>query len=436
MKIKLTAVLLVIPLLGSAAEWPQWRGPDGMGHAPDAKNLPVEWSETENVAWKTKIPGRGHSSPVIDGNHIWLTTAHETKASPAEIKERMKTEKVGGQPMNVLSNVKLHAVCVDRESGKILRDIQILTKEKPQFVHKLNSYASPTPIIDAGILYCHFGAFGTCALDTKSGEVLWARQDIVVQHANGPGSSPILFENLLIFHMDGSDQQFIIALDRASGETVWQTARSGEMNENPQLTKAYGTPIIAEFGGKPRIVSPAADWLYFYDPATGEELHRFPYGQLGFSNVARPVAKDGIVIMPTGFMKSSMIAVRYDGENEPELVWKYDTAVPKQPSPLWIDDLLFFVDDKGIAGCLDAKTGEELWRERLDGNFQGSPLYADGRIYFTNQEGRTVVIKPGRTFEKLADNRLDAPLMASAAAVGEALFLRTEKALYRIEKGS
>lgn len=425
--------LFLFPILVSAAEWPQWRGPDGQGHAPDATNLPAEWSETENVVWRTEIPGRGHSSPVIDGNQIWLTTAFEKPATAAEIKARA-SEKFGGQPMNVVSEAKLHAICVDRETGEIVRNVHLITCENPQFAHKLNSYASPTPVLADGILYTHFGSYGTAALDTKSGEILWSRADLEVQHENGPGSTPVIWENLMIFHMDGSDKQFITALDRATGKTVWETARTGEMNENPQLTKAYGTPLITEFGGKDCIVSPAADWLYFYDPATGKELHKYPYGQLGFSNVARAVVRDGVVYMPTGFMQSSMIAVRYDGKSEPELLWQYDKAVPKQPSPVLIGEELFFVDDKGVAGCLDAGTGEEIWRERLDGNFNGSPLFVDGKLYLSSQEGKTVVIKPGRTFEKIAENEFDAPVMASAAAVGEALYFRTEKALYRIEK--
>lgn len=430
-------VSYLLPLVFAAAlqsaEWPQWRGPDGQGHAPDTKNLPATWSETENVTWKTKLPGKGHSSPVIDGNHIWLTTAFEKKASPAETKKRLE-KNTGSQPLVVLAEVKLHALCVDRESGEILRNIHLMTQKDPQWVHKLNSYATPTPVLDGGILYTHFGSYGTAALDTKSGEVLWSRQDLSVQHENGPGSTPVMFDNLMIFHMDGSDKQFIIALDRANGETVWQTSRSGEMNSNPQLTKGYGTPIIGEFGGKSFVVSPAADWLYFYDAKTGKEAHKLPYGQLGFSNVAKPVVRDGVVITPTGFMKSSMIAVRYDGASEPELLWKYDKAVPKQPSPLWIDNELYLIDDKGVAGCLDATTGEEIWRERLNGNFNGSPLFADGKIYISSQEGKTVVFKPGREFEKIAENELDAPLMASAAAVDEALYIRSEKALYRIEK--
>ncbi len=417
-----------------AAEWPEWRGPSQQGHALDAANLPVTWSETANVAWKTRIPGRGHSTPVIEGAQIWLLTAHETKAPPAEVKKRLKAN-TGSQPLTVLEKATFHAVCIDRDSGKIVHDIELFARTNPQWVHKLNSYASPTPILRDGRLYAQFGAFGTACLDTKAAKVLWTNLNLHVMHENGPGGSPVLWQDKLIFHLDGSDDQFIAALDAKTGKLAWKTPRSGEMDSNPQLQKACGTPLLLDVAGRTEVLSPAADWLYAYDPATGKELWKLPYGHLGFSNVARPVAGHGMIYLPTCFMKSKLLAIRYDGASKPKIAWEVTRAMPNQPSPLIVGHEIYTIADRGIASCIDAITGEVYWQERLDGNFSGSPLFADGKIYAGTQDGRMVVFKPGTTLEKLAENTLKGAHMASPVAVGSALYLRTDKALYRIENG-
>ena len=221
----------------------------------------MEWDAEKNITWKTDLPGRGWSSPVISGEQVWLTTAHETLASAEATKERLKAN-TGGQPLIVLETVRLHAICLDRKTGKILHDIEVLTKKEPQWVHELNSYASPTPLLDKGRLYCHFGSYGTACVDTASAKVLWRNQELKVMHENGPGSTPVLWKNRVIFHMDGSDKQYIAGLDAKTGKLAWKTERSGEMNKNPQLKKAYGTPLVLAIDGKEHVVSPAADWLY------------------------------------------------------------------------------------------------------------------------------------------------------------------------------
>jgi outer membrane protein assembly factor BamB len=426
----LSTLTLTLPL--HAADWPQWRGPDGQGHST-ATGLPLEWSETTNVTWKTATPGRGWSSPVIDGREIWMTTAIETAAKPEDAARRLQSN-TGDQPLTVLDQLELRALRIDRDTGKLLRDVLLLTVREPQWAHRLNSYASPTPVLETGRLYAHFGAFGTAALDTKSGQVLWRHTDLVVKHENGPGSTPVVWENLLIFHMDGSDRQFVAALDKRTGRLAWKTDRSGAMNEKPQLQKSYGTPLIVEVAGKPVLFSPGADWLYGYDPATGRELWKVPYGQLGFSITPRPVAGHGMLFMATGFGKKQMLALKIDTMAEPQIAWRYAKGIPTMPSPLLVGNALYFVDDGGFLTSLDARTGVERYRERLGGNFSASPTFADGRIYISSREGVTHVVSPGAEFELLAKNELPGAIMASAAIADGAIFLRTDTALYRLEK--
>ncbi len=426
--------VIFVPCSARAADWPQWRGPAGQGHST-ANNLPLTWSETENIAWKTPLAGKGWSSPVMDDNTIWVTAAQATPVSEEERKRRL-VRNTGDQPLEVVGDLSMRAIAVDRKTGAVRHDLELMTLAEPEPIHALNSYASPTPVLEEGRLYCHFGAYGTACLDTASGKVLWKNQQLAIRHENGPGSSPVLWDKLLMFHCDGSDVQYVVALDKATGEVAWRTARSGKMDPNPQHKKAYGTPLVVEIGGKPVLVSPGADWLYGYEPASGMELWKVPYGKLGFSIVPRPVAGHGLVFMCTSFMQSELLAVRVGGAGasaQPNIAWRYTKSVPQMPSPILVGEELYFVSDKGVATCLDARSGELRWTERLGGNFCSSPLYADGKLFFCSRDGVTTVLAPGAEFKKLAENKLDGSIMASPAAVDEALYLRTEKALYRIQ---
>ncbi|MEQ8790567.1 MAG: PQQ-binding-like beta-propeller repeat protein [Pirellulaceae bacterium] len=417
------------------ADWPQFRGPDGQGHA-EVTGLPLKWSESQNVAWKTPLPGRGWSSPVIEDGRIWMTAAIEEPISEEERKRRLEGLEGNVDSLALAGAVSLRVLCVDLESGKLLKDTEVLRVDEPEPVHTLNSYASPTPIVERGRLYCHFGTYGTICLDTQTHKVLWKNSELNIDHQNGPGSSPILWGELIIFHCDGMDLQYIAALDKQTGKLAWKTDRSGKMDEKPPLKKAYCTPLVVDSKQGPQLISPAADWLYSYDPATGKELWRAGYGKLGFSTVPRPVAGHGMVYICTSFMQSRLLAVRYDGQGDvtdTHVAWHSDRQIPKMPSPLLVGDELYVVSDSGIATCFDAHTGEELWRERLGGNYSASPLLADGRIYFFSREGDTTVIRPGKQFELLAANHLDGQFMASAAIAGKGLILRTDGHLYRIE---
>lgn len=422
--------LLLLPSFVIAGNWPEWRGPSGQGHAT-ATGLPETWSETSNIAWKTPLPGRGHSTPVMWDDQIWLTTAVEKSATPEEAEARLKTN-TGDQPVVVLSSVSLRALCVDRGSGKILHDIELLNVEDPQWAHQLNSYASPTPVLEEGRLYAHFGSFGTAALDTRTQKVLWKNEELHVMHENGPGSTAVLHGDHLIAHFDGSDVQFIAAFDKHTGKLAWKTPRSGEMDPRPQQKKAYGTPLVVTLNGKPVVVSSAANNIYGYEPATGDELWKVHYGSLGFSMSTIPVADDQRIYFSTAFGKSQVIALKYAGLPTPEVAWSNNKNAPKMCSPVLHNGLLFYVDDGGIVSCVDTATGEALYRERLGGKFSASPILADGKLYFCSREGVITLIPATKEFKILAQNTLDGSIMASPMADGSALFIRTDKALYRI----
>ena len=422
--------------LNAADEWPQFRGPQANGHS-DAANLPLKWSETENVSWKTPIPGTGHSSPVISGDQIWLTTAVEARLSEEEEKKKLAAIK-NSNGLEIAGSISLRAVCVSRKSGQILHDIELVKVDEPEPIHSLNSYASPTPILDGNRLFCHFGTYGTMAVDTNSGEIVWTNSEHHVDHQNGPGASPALWQNHLIINFDGIDTQYVAAIDTRNGTTVWQTKRSGKMTEKAEFQKSYCTSAIIEDEERgTQVISPGADWVYSYNPVNGEELWKASYGTLGFSTVPLPVFGNGLVFISTSYIRPRLLAVRYDGseaENGSLVEWQMDGQMPQKPSMLLIGDELYFINDKGIGMCLNARTGEEYWKERIEGNYSASPLFANGRIYLFSQEGRTVVIEPGKQYKQLAESSLDGGFMASPAVADNALFLRTDSHLYRIEQ--
>ncbi len=415
-------------------EWTQFRGPEGQGHAA-ATGLPITWSETENVVWKTATPGEGHSSPVISGNQIWLTTAIAKELTAEQEKERLAKLK-NSDGLQVAGTLTLQAICINRETGVIEQAIDLFEVAEPEPKHSLNSYASPTPVIAGDKVFCHFGTYGTAAIDRTNGTILWKNNTLKIDHQNGPGSSPVVWRDSVIMHFDGTDQQFIAALAGATGEVIWQTARSGKMDETPELRKAYGTPLIVHVKGRGLVISPAANWVYAYDAETGSEVWKASYGQLGFSTVPRPVASGDTVYVATSYMQSRLVAVRLDGEGdvtETHVAWKADKQIPQKPSLLLYDDRLYFVSDKGIVRCVNPVTGEDVWFDRLSGDYSASPLESEGHLYFCGENGTCTVLQAGDEFKELAKNTLAADFMASPAVAGNALFLRSTTHLYRIE---
>ena len=399
------------------ANWPQFRGPTGDGHT-DAKGLPLTWSEEKNVTWKTPIPGRAWSSPVIWGKQIWMTTANEQGS-------------------------ELSVICVDRDVGKIVHNIKIFDVEKPQPAIDFNSYASPTPVIEEGRLYAAWGSPGIACIDTKTAKVLWERRDFVCNHYRGPGSSPTIYKDLFIYPFDGSDFQYIVALDKKTGKTLWRTERTvnfndlvnGKPDREGDWRKAFSTPRVFESDGKPFLFSQGSKAFYAYDVFSGKELWRVEEPRTHTTSTT-PVFGNGMIYLCSGNPKGEVWAVRPGGKGvvtETNVAWRAGHNVPTRPSLLLVNDLIFMIDDTGFASCLDAKTGQEIWRERVSGNYSASPLYGEGRIYFFSEEGRCVVIEATRQFKILAENKLGDGFMASAAVDGKALYLRSRTQLYRVE---
>jgi outer membrane protein assembly factor BamB len=392
----------------SPGNWPQWRGPDGDGHAASS-DLPLEWSETNNVAWKKPIHDEGWSSPVVWGAQVWVTTA-----------------RADGHEM--------FAACIDRDRGQVLHDVKVFDVEQVDAINPANSYASPTPVIEAGRLYVHFGTYGTACLDTLTGQVLWSRRDLKCNHEMGPGSSLASVGNLLVFHVDGLDQQYVIALDKASGKTVWKTPRSIDFSAiNPSCRKAFSTPALVEVAGRLQLVCTGAYGAMAYDALSGVEIWKVRF--TGWSAVMRPVCGRGLVFLGTDFDHPQLWAVRLGGHGDvtdTRVAWKISQRMPSTPSPLLVDDLLYVVNDAGIASCIEAQTGQLIWEQRLNGGFSASPLFGAGRIYFFARNGAATVLAPGRKPRILALNKLEGVVMASPAVAGNALFVRTKTHLYRL----
>ena len=403
-------VALALSLAFSAsasAQWPQFRGPSGQGHASET-GLPLEWSESRNVLWKSPVPGRGWSSPSISGGRVWLTTSIEGSE--------------GGR-----RGLSLRALAFDVATGREVVNTEVFPVDRPEELNAKNSYASPTPIVDGDRVYVHFGAQGTAAL-TTTGEIVWkTRLDYQSQHGNG--GSPALHGDLLIINCDGNGgDAYVVALDVKTGKTRWKTPRRQPADQ------AYTTPLVISAGGRDQVVSVGAYRAVAYDPANGREIWRVAYDD-GFSNVPRPVFGQGLVFIATGFQQPALIAVRPDGTGDvtrSHVAWTLRRGAPYTPSPILVGEQLFIVNDAGIATCVDARTGTIHWQQRLGGNYSASPVHADGRIYFQSEEGVTTAIEPATTFKRLATSQLDGATLASMAVAERSFFIRTQTHLYRI----
>ncbi len=426
------SLLLALPVAAAAGDWPQFRGPGGQGHS-DAVGLPLRFGEDLNIAWKVPITGRGWSSPVVVGDQVWMTTAVEEAASAEEAKRRLEGEK-NADSLEVARRVTLSAVCVDRHTGRSLRSVELFRVERPDPINVLNSYASPTPVVEPGRLYCDFGTNGTACVDTTTGRIVWSRR-LPLDHQVGPGSSPIIYKDRLIVVRDGCDRQYIAALDTRTGKTVWQTDRPPIDATYLPYRKFFSTPLLIESDGRRQMVIPGSQWDVSYEPDTGEPIWRANHLN-GFSGASRPVFGHGMVYVCNGFNSQQLWAIRVDGSGDvtdSHVVWKADSQIPKRSSPLLLGDELYIISDAGVATCFDARSGETHWRQRISGNYSASPVAVDGRIYISSQEGRVTVIRPGRQFVALAENRIEGRIMASPAIVDRAIILRSDTHLYRIQ---
>jgi outer membrane protein assembly factor BamB len=415
----LLAALLTGPAL--AADWPDFRGPTSDGQAPAGSKLPVSWSETEHVAWKTAIPGKGWSTPVIWGEQLWLTTATED-----------------GKEQSVL--------CLERLTGKILHQELLFRNPAPAPLgNDRNTYASPSPVIEEGRVYLHFGSYGTACLDTKTFATLWSRRDLPCDHYRGPASSPVLHGNLLILTFDGADRQYLEALDKATGKTVWHRQRGtnygdltpdGTPERDGDMRKAFNTPVFVRGEGFVWMISPGAKAAWAYDPLTGNEIWSVHWKE--HSSASRTLFDRDRIYLNTGYGKSELWALRLDPQAKGELsashvVWKNAKRMPNRCSPVIVGDRLYALSDQGVLSCLNRATGEEIWAERIsEMPFSASLLAAGDLVYLFDEGGKGLVIRDGTTFRKVGENRLAAGLFASPATDGTALYLRTTTHVYRI----
>lgn len=403
-------MLAVMPVQAQepADSWTRFRGPMDNGYSA-ARNVPLHWSDSTNVVWKTPVPGRGWSSPVVLGEKVWLTTATPD-----------------GKEFRVIG--------LSSATGKILHNIKVFEAEPIQETHPLNSFASPTPVLEPGRVYVHFGTYGTACLDTGSGKVIWQRTDIHCDHGVGPGSSPIIYKDLLILTMDGMDVQFLEALNKTTGKTVWKKSRIVDFGDlTPDCHKAFSTPVISKVDNAEQLISVGPHVMEAYQPLTGDLIWKVRFE--GFSASARPVIGNGMIFINTGFGQPWVMAIRLGGKGDMtdrSIVWSSKKNTTARSSPLYIDGLLYMVNTAGQAKCLDAMTGEEIWSQRVGLETSASPVYAGGRIYATDETGLTTVFLPGRTFNKVAENTLPEGSMASMAVLEGRIYLRTKGQLYRI----
>lgn len=422
----LLAIAVVIACSSNTEEapvthWTHFRGSQVNGHAAqDQLDAPLEWGESQNIAWKTPIHGQGWSCPVIWEDQIWLTTADAEGHNQ-------------------------HALCIDRKTGEILFDEQIFYNENPRPLgNQVNTYASPSSAIEDGRVYVNFGSYGTACIDTERFETLWVRRDLPCNHFRGPAASPIIFEDLLILTFDGADFQYQAALDKETGHTRWITGRTTRWRDVDQATglpkrggdfrKAYGTPKIVEVNGEPRMLITASYGAFSYNPRTGDEIWRLDHN--GYSPASMALYDNGIAYLISGRSRPELMAIPADQTGvikEESIEWSVARGIPSMVSPILVNGLIFTIDNGGVIGCIDAETGELIWQDRLPGEYYASPLHADGRIYFFNTHGVATVISADEEGERLAENTLEDGFMATPAIIGDSIYARTTTHLYRIQ---
>jgi outer membrane protein assembly factor BamB len=414
-------IMMLSPVHSFAQEsnWTHFRGSNLNGIA-STENIPLKWDDNA-MKWKTVIHGKGYSSPVVYGSQIWVTTA-----TP--------------------DGRELYAVCTDFESGKILFDIKVFTPSDVFGKHSINTYASPTPCIEKGFVYVHYGSLGTACIRTTDGALVWSRTDLKCNHVQGPGSSPVIYKNLLILHYEGTDVRFIIALDKATGKTIWKKERPVQPYETMTEIgrKAYVTPIIVSVKGHDLLISNGSAVCCAYDPLTGEEVWRVIRG--AESTVPMPFAENGIVYFYCGYMVDAeapnfteMIAVNPDGKGDitsTNVLWKKrdNQNQTQMLTPLIRDGLIYTINTKNFMQCIDAKTGKEIWSERQNANFNSSPVYAGGNIWFFSVKGDVIAVKAGRKYEVVAQSHMDSGIWGTPAFLRNSVILRTENYLCRIGK--
>lgn len=400
------------------ANWTHFRGSKLNGISESA-NPPVKWSTDSNIRWKTDLAGKGWSSLVVWGDQVWLTSATDDGKS-------------------------MKAVCLDFKTGKVIFDLPMFSPDSLESKHSINTYATPTPCIEEGFVYVHFGTYGTACLKTSDGKLVWKRTDLNCKHVQGPGSSPFMYKNLIILHLEGTDVQYLVALDKNTGKTVWRTERPEKVYEPlaPIGKKAYITPLIVNVKGRVLLISNGSAICQAFDPLTGQEIWRIMQGI--DSTIAMPIEENGLVYFIPGFVDSpdgekyaELIAVNPDGKGDiskTNLLWKLKVPVLQLLTPVIHNGLIYTIDTQNMLSCVDAKTGSVLYSQRMKNKHYASPICAAGRIYFTSAKGETTVIKEGRKLEIEAVNQLPGEVFSTPSILRNVILFRTDKSLYCIGK--
>jgi outer membrane protein assembly factor BamB len=406
--------------------WPDRQGPTQNGMIPESEwaKLPLEWDEAsgKGIAWKTPIENEGHCSPIIGGDLVWFTSA-------------------------TTDGHKMYVYAINRHDGKILHHKLIFENEAPEELgNPVNNYAAPSPAMDETGVYVHFGTYGTAKLEPKTAKVIWQRRDINVRHFRGPGSTPVLFENLLILTFDGIDKQFVTALDKTTGKTVWTTHRTtdygdldkeGKPTRDGDLRKAYGTPTLMDVDGQVQLISVGSRAAFGYDAKTGKEIWTLRHAE--FNASARPVVDGSIVYINTGSERSHLVALKLDKDAKgdltetPRVLWDRAKRNAVLSSPILVNGYIFQATGAAVGTCADPKTGEDVWSERISpGKFVAAPIATKDRIYFISDTGDVTVVAPAPEFKVLATSKFESGVTASPAVADGAIFVRTKTHLCKV----
>ncbi|WP_145178114.1 outer membrane protein assembly factor BamB family protein [Rubripirellula lacrimiformis] len=403
--------------LSVAAEtWTEFRGPTANGIASAESSVPTEWSPEKNVAFRTPLPGQGWSSPVIADGRIYLSAA----IPQTETADSNETQ------------YDLSLIILDANSGDLLKTVPLMeqTAEKSHRIHKKNSHASPTPIVDGDRVFVHFGYQGTACVD-RDGNLIWTNRDLFFKPVHGNGGTPVLVDGKLIFTCDGATDPKVVALDAKTGKLAWEVRRPNDAKKK----FSFCTPSLITVDGKKQVIAPGSDSVLAIDPANGNVIWQLLYS--GYSVIPKPIYHNGLVFLSTSYDTPSMLAIDPTGRGDvtsTHLKWSINKNVPHTASMLAHEGLIYSVSDGGIAMCVDAETGEVIYKKRVGGGFSASPILVDNKIYYTNESGVTTVIAIGRQYKVLAENDLGERTLASAAVDGNALIMRTADAIYRIEE--
>lgn len=427
------SLLILLPALAGAQPatkpvfWPAKGGPthDGIVPAADAALLPLEWdgASGKNIVWRTPLEGLGHSSPVIGGDLVWFTSA-------------------------TADGTKQFIYGINRNDGKIVHHKLVFDNAAPEELgNPMNNYAAPSPVLEEDALYVHFGTYGTARIDPATAEKVWERRDINVRHYRGPGSSPIIHGDLIILTFDGIDQQFVTALDKKTGKSVWKTARTtdyqdldkdGHPTRDGDMRKAFHTPAVFDIAGKEVLVSVGSRAAFGYDVKTGKELWTIRHG--GFNAAIPPLRLGDLLILNTGSERAQTICVRIDDKmtgdiTESHVVWNREKRNASEAAPVLVNGVLFQTTRGGIVSAVDVKSGADLWDDRMAGKHVPAPLVIGDKMLFSNDRGESYLIRATpEKFEQLGMNQLPEAISASPAVAEGALFMRTSGALYKIAK--